>query len=347
LLISSKYVVAAKAAESGSDLFELLQGAIRLEHATIPPYLTAAYSIKTGINNEVRNTIVNIAEEEMLHMAIVANVLNAIGGKPEMDKPEFIPTYPGPLPMNIGHGFKVGISKCSKELVKNVFMKIEEPEHPIHFPENVLLAAKATLEFSTIGTFYSAVIEKLGELGDVIFVGDPARQVANVPGFPSGQLFPITNSETASRALMQIVKEGEGTTTIPFDDENEPAHYYRFEEILRGRKLVKDATAEKGYSYTGGVVQFNADEVYDAPDDTKAQDYAEGTEERRLVDAFNLAYSDVLRALQKAFDGQPQLIGQAIVAMIRLRPAARAVLTRTNPASGRQCGLTFQYVPLA
>jgi hypothetical protein len=32
-------------------------------------------------------------------MAIVCNVLNAIGGVPQISKPGFIPQYPGALPM--------------------------------------------------------------------------------------------------------------------------------------------------------------------------------------------------------------------------------------------------------
>lgn len=35
----------------------------------------------------------------MLHFAILANVLNAIGGQPEFDKPEFVPIYPDTLPL--------------------------------------------------------------------------------------------------------------------------------------------------------------------------------------------------------------------------------------------------------
>jgi rubrerythrin len=345
LLISPEYVVAARAAENADDLHWLLQSAIQLEHATIPPYLAAAYSLKLGINNEIRNAIFNIAEEEMLHMAIVANVLNALGGTPEIDRPEFIPTYPGPLPMNIGDGFQVGIRKFSKTLVEDVFMRIEEPEHPIHFPVASVSATKAALEFSTIGAFYRAVIEKINELGDAIFVGDPARQVSDAHLFPPEQLFKITNSETAVRALTKIVKEGEGTSTMPFDDENEPAHYYRFEEILRGLHLVEDPTSEKGYSFKVPEIRFNPDDVFDSPDDTKVADYAAGTVERIRVDKCNLVYSDILRSLQKAFDGEPTKITEAVSLMGQFQVAARAVVSRTNPATGRQCGLTFEYAP--
>src|SRR3712207_5578172 len=131
LLIDPTYIAAVRDASNADDLHGLLQSAIQLEHATIPPYLTAAYSLQFGINTGIRNAIANIAEEKMLDMAIMANVLNAVGGRVEFDKPKFCPDYPEPLPMNIGSGMVVGLRKFSKSLVHDVFMAIEEPEHPI------------------------------------------------------------------------------------------------------------------------------------------------------------------------------------------------------------------------
>jgi rubrerythrin len=341
LQIDPKFVTEAATATTAADLYELLQGAIRLEHSTIPPYLTAAYSLKLGVNSAIRNMVGNIAVEEMLHMAIVANVLNAIGGRPEIDRPDFIPVYPGPLPMNIAGGLRVGLRKFSKELVHDVFMEIEKPENPILFPGEALGLA----EFATIGNFYQAIIDKIKELGDGIFTGKPERQVIVDAGFPSQQLFAITNTATAVQALEWIVKEGEGTTTLPFDDEDEPAHYYRFEEIYRGRRLVKDDTAEHGYRYAGAQVPFDPADVWNLPDDPKAADYPEGSEQRTKVDAFNRVYSDILRLLQTTFDGNPQQISESLASMGLLRRVGTQVVSTTNPDTGKQLGLTFEYVP--
>jgi rubrerythrin len=341
LRIDPRFVAAAKSATKAADLYGLLQNAIQLEHATIPPYLTASYSLKFGTNGTVRSLITDIAEEEMLHMAIVANVLNAIGGRPAIDHPEFIPSYPTRLPMNIGSGLEVGLKKFSKELVRDVFMRIEEPELPIHFPGPM----GAAPEFATIGAFYKAVIDKITELGDGIFTGDVSRQVVVDAGFPSQQLFEITNVETAVRGLEWIVTEGEGTSTLPFDDEGEPAHYYRFEEIVRGHELVEDPLAEHGYSYTGAELPFDPAGVWDVPDNAKAANYAAGTPERGKVDAFNRSYSDLLRSLQLTFDGDPVQIEQALFLMGRVRRIAADVVSTTDPNTGKQLGLTFEYVP--
>lgn len=342
LRIHPRFLAAAREATTAAELQELLQHAIRLEHATIPPYLTAAYSLNFGDNTEIRMTIANIAEEEMLHMAIVANVLNAIGGRPEFDNPDFIPVYPSILPMNIGD-LKVGLQKFSKELVYEVFMKIEKPEHPIVFPVPPAMAAAPT--FATIGEFYRAMIEKIQELGNEIFTGDPERQVVVDAGFPSQQLFPITNVETAVRAMEQVVREGEGTETLPLDDEGEPAHYYRFEEIYHGRGLVADASSPLGFSYSGPEIKFNRAEVFDMPDNPKAADYQIGSPERQKVDSFNRAYSNMLRLLQNAFDGQPRRIGAAVSTMNLLRRIATNIVVIEDPNTGKNLGLPFEFMP--
>jgi hypothetical protein len=59
-----------------------LQGAIKLEHSTIPAYLYALYSLKPGENQRIADLLTSIVQEEMLHMSLACNVLNAIGGEP-------------------------------------------------------------------------------------------------------------------------------------------------------------------------------------------------------------------------------------------------------------------------
>ena len=339
LKISQMHLTAAKNATNAADLQKLLQSAIELEHSTIPPYLVAAYSLKPGTNTPAKGLIAGIAKEEMLHVSIVANVLNAIGGRPHIDDPQFIPVYPGPLPMSIG-GLQVGLKKFSKALVHDVFMEIEEPEHPIKFPTAFLAGPIAT-----IGAFYRAIIDKINDLGDGIFTGDPARQVVNGAGFPPQQLFAITNAATAMQALQQVVSDGEGTTTSPLNQAGRLAHYYRFEEIYHGRQLVPDSTVKKGYSYTGPVIPFEPADVFDIPDNVHAADYAAGSAERAAVDAFNLAYSDMLRLLQRAFDGSPGTITAAIQSMRDLRTAAGDVVSTTDSHTGKQLGPSFEYMP--
>ena len=91
LRIRSDIVQSIRAAQQASDLYEYLQSAIELEHATIPAYLQALYSLKHAKNTVIAWLIRSIVVEEMLHMTIAANVLNAIGGQPVINKPDFVP----------------------------------------------------------------------------------------------------------------------------------------------------------------------------------------------------------------------------------------------------------------
>src|SRR5437868_14819741 len=108
------------------SLRDHLQWAIEVEHCTIPPYLSALYSIQANHNQEAREVILSVFLEEMLHMTLAANILNAIGGQPQIDKPDFLRAYPLYLPHS-SKAFMVPIAKFSRETV-GVFLKIERPE---------------------------------------------------------------------------------------------------------------------------------------------------------------------------------------------------------------------------
>jgi hypothetical protein len=78
------------------ELRAALQQALTLEHATIPAYLCALFSLKHDRNTEAGDIIRGVVRQEMLHMALVGNLLNAIGGAPVIGRPGFVPVYPRP-----------------------------------------------------------------------------------------------------------------------------------------------------------------------------------------------------------------------------------------------------------
>ena len=84
------------------DAIALLQMAINIEFGTLPPYLYALYSIKPGTNAPASSRIKSVAMEEMVHMCLACNILNALGTNPVLTAP----TYPGPLPGGISGGGK-------------------------------------------------------------------------------------------------------------------------------------------------------------------------------------------------------------------------------------------------
>jgi Ferritin-like len=338
LKIDPNIIRGVLACRSKEELRYYLQRAVELEHATIPPYLTAMYSLIPGKNDEIAALIRSIVIEEMLHMTIAANVLVAIGGCPQINHQGFIPTYPGPLPMGIGHDLVVPIKPFSKALVWDVFMRIEEPEHPIPVEPPEALAAEP--EYATIGQFYAAIRKKIGELGDAIFVVGPERQVLS--WFDSELLFPIVDVKSADRAIRIIVTQGEGTRSDPFESPDEPAHFYRFGETYWGRKIIEVAGR---FAYAGDPVPFDEGGVYPMIDNPSPSDYPPGSHVAMLSDTFSYGYSTLLNALHQAFNGSPRAIDAAIGMMYQLRLQAQTLMTTpVRPGSERTAGPVYRYV---
>src|SRR5437867_1451569 len=116
------------------SLRQHLQWSIELEHATLPPYLCALYSIKEGQNEEAAEVIHSVFMEEMLHLTLAANILNAVGGSPQIDTPSIMPTFPAYLPHS-DRAFEVPLTKFSPEAIAT-FMKIEKPAEHDCVPED-------------------------------------------------------------------------------------------------------------------------------------------------------------------------------------------------------------------
>lgn len=328
-----------------SDLFEMLQYAIELEHATIPPYLTALFSFKPGTEPAVRKIIYSVVIEEMMHMTIAANILNAIGGAPKINDKDFIPNYPGGLPMGIGNGLIVGLEKYSREVVKNVFMEIEEPENPLVFPTAAF--AKAIPEFRTIGEFYMALQNSIDKLAPDKLPGDATKQVTS-DFYAPDLLFPIITKADAIKAISIIIEQGEGTSTSPtvVNFGGEIAHYYRFEELYHGRQLVKNPIIPEGYSFTGAVIPFDPENVMPLFPNTKAAMLPPGSEERRMADSFNNSYNTLLNSLHITFNGKPDFLENAIGVMFDLRLTAQKLGATVFPGKpGFTIGPPYEYVP--
>lgn len=346
LTIDPRYVAAVQAAQEPGDLHDLVQKAIELEHSTIPPYLAAYFSLKLGTNEMVADIIRSVALQEMLHMTIASNLLIALGGSPQINRPGFVPKYPGPLPMDIGNGLIVPIEKCSVELVKNVFMVIEEPEDPIHIPVRLLATAEGTgPEFHTIGEFYAALDKKIQEMGQDAFRGDFGREMVDNTWFPPDQLFRITDPESASAAIDLIVEQGEGTPTSPLDPEEEPAHYYRFEQIVVGKRLVRDPVTG-GFVFGGAPVLIDERNVWNMQPNGDPDTLPKDSRARRSSVQFAYGYTSLLNALHRTFNGQPEAMRDAMGLMYQLRLAAQEVLSNPLPDNPDMAtGLCFRWQP--
>ena len=316
-----------------AQLHFYLQKAIELEHSTIPPYLTAMLSLKPGQNREIGKLIHGIVMQEMLHMTIAANILIAIGGHPRINTPDFIPKYPGPLPMGIADGLIVGIQAFDLKLARDVFMAIEEPTDPIPIHEMMKMYANGQEpEFHTIGEYYETIKYKLDELSDQLQFGQQQQQVLNY--FPPSVLFPITDVDSAKRAIDVIITQGEGTSTTPYQNPNAPekledlAHYYKFDSIVHQREITPCPDG-KGYCFDGKPIPFNKDGVWPMPNTPKPEDYPENSQERTLIERFAYSYSSLLNSLHRAFNGEPAQMDTAIGLMFDLKVLSASLM---NPS---------------
>lgn len=326
------------------DVRAALLGAVRLELSTIPPYLTALYSLKPSANVEIAQIIRGVVLEEMLHMCIACNILNAVGGHPTINAPRFPPKYPGQLPMKIGSEpgkpFIVPLKKFSKTLVHEIFMVIEEPEDPLHFP-----GIEGVPDYHTIGQFYEAVAQKIQELGNAIFTGEPGLQVTG--WFPADQLFAIRNAGDAERAIHVIITQGEGTKTTPVDAEGQFAHYYRFEEIYRGHHLVPNPNVPAGYSFTGAEIPFDDEGVYPMVDNPAEIKLPPHSLVARYAAQFDRTYTMLLNALHATFNGEPKQLDAAIGLMYALRLEAQQLMqTPISDGAKETAGPRWKFAPV-
>jgi hypothetical protein len=327
-------------------VIDALQSAIKLEHATIPVYLYALYSLDPTKNAAAWEIITSVVIEEMLHMTLACNLLNALGGNPEIDKPGFIPTYPGPLPGGVEGDLTVHLAPFSHDQLAD-FMKIEEPEDPLHFP---VVEARALGPPQTIGQFYAEIKRQITALGDGAFTGPPSKQVG--PDRLGGSIV-VSDVATASQAIDTIVEQGEGTKESPLEAAKgkQVAHYYRFAEIYNGRRLIPNPAAgpetppDQRYLYGGDPIPIDASAIYPVPKDPKAETYPAGSGARHACDTFNYAYTSLLKSLHATFNGQPDELDTAIGLMMSLKQLAGDMMSGSNPA-GTNVGPSFEYQPV-
>jgi hypothetical protein len=358
------------------QLRRLLRRAILVEHTTIPPYLSALYSLEEGTNAESVQIIRSVLVEEMLHMILSANVLNAIGGEPSVNDPRFIPSYPSNLLSLLNtrtvmtdatlddllkidavsarktftrgpqDSIEVGITKFSPETI-DVFLEIESP---------VPVGGEGSGN-PTIGSFYKIIIDGLEELeaeaqadGKSIFDKDDERQRQVGPEHyygSGGQVTVVNNLQTARKALQEIVFQGEGFDPHFFKKEvsigsyDEIGHYYRFNEIKQGRYYEEGDTPASGP--TGASLRVDWNSVYPMKPNPSLKDYGQDEELLRLGKAFNQGYMRLLDKMQAAFTGEPDSLQEAVVFMFELKYLAAELLKNPLGADGFNAGPIFGY----
>lgn len=354
------------------ELKDQLQIALELEHSTIPPYLCALYSIRQGSNLMATEIIKSVVLEEMLHMIMVANVLNAIGGNPQIGEKEvdkknkFIPAYPTSLPGNVDPTLIVGLEPFSKHSIRT-FWKIEHPVGNFQLPQNM---DTGNVVYKSIGEFYKALVYNLTELemlaqadGDTIFKGKKEKQVTSQHYYGSGgKLFTVENLEDALNVIEEIVGQGEGTLgsifTEPFQEGNENylifgtdvedfAHYFRFKEVYYEHFYSTTDSAHrksknKGLP-TGEKFEVDWEAVYNMKPNIKMKDVEKGSPLHDKMYDFNKTYSALLDNINDACNGKPEILQEGIVLMYQLKYKA-VELMNIPIGEGFMAGPSFEYI---
>ncbi|WP_094102361.1 ferritin-like domain-containing protein [Streptomyces phaeoluteigriseus] len=361
------------------ELHEYLYKGLQLEHATLPPYLTALYSLHPGKNSDAWHVIRVVAVEEMLHLTLVANVMNAVGGMPDLTKPGFVPNYPTRLPCGPDY-FEVHLRPFSHEAL-DTFLKIEKPAQasseedrvvPMDWaalgltsngsapsPEKLaeleesgtilgLVPGEPAQRFSSIGEFYEEIMRGINHLedqarkaGTTIFTGDPTRQVTPEYFYSGGgDVIKVTGRDTAIAALNLVAEQGEGLHGGIFDSQDEIAHYYRFQQLEKGRYYQK---GDKPGEPSGPDLNVDWNAAYPVKPDIKMADLAEDPEILAAAKEFNQSYATFLTSINLAYNGQPDLLLKAVWEMFRIRDSMNRLIR--NPLTGHpgaNAGPTFE-----
>lgn len=320
--------------------------AIELEHATLPPYLCALYSLDQERNPAAVEVVGSVFAEEMLHLALAANLLNAVGGTPRLDTPEMLPPHPRPMP----HGdrsLELSLVPFGAEALE-MFLRIERP---------AAVGAPAESDgYETIGQFHEAVEAGLrdlcAELGEhAVFSGNLARQVTGGFRQSAGKLVVVNDLASALAALEEIVEQGEGLShgevwdgyqDVFHPDRDEVAHCFRFEELKLGRRYRRGDTPNS--APTGEAIAVDLAGVLPMRPNPRMADHEEDSPIRVGQEQFNIIYCTVLHQLEQAFNGNPAKLVAAIGTMYALKGQAQTLMRMPDEA-GTTAGPTFEYVP--
>jgi ferritin-like protein len=350
--------------EHREALIYMLCEAAELEHGIMCQYLFAAFSLKQredeGLSADAleavlrwRKAIAHVATEEMLHLALVQNLLSAIGAAPHLARPN--------LPAPARHypaGVNLKLVPFGEPALRH-FMFLERPEGmelkgaqgidaPVH--EAVPLMTERDIvprpqDFATVGHLYRSIehgidhlAEKFGERN--LFVGPPRAQ-ATADYFHWPELVAVSDLASAHRAIDTILEQGEGARG---DWQN--AHFGQFVRILDEYRQLK--AADPDFEPARPV-------LFATVRPSEHEDTVPRLTERvasRCTDLFNVGYEVLLQMLHRYFahteetDAQLATLSSAAIALMVgvLKPLGDLITTLPigSEHPGMRAGPSFE-----
>jgi CDGSH-type Zn-finger protein/truncated hemoglobin YjbI len=298
--------------EHREALIYMLCEAAELEHGIMCQYLFAAFSLKQGTSEGLtgdeaaavsrwRQRVSHVATQEMLHLALVQNLLSAIGAAPHLARPN--------LPQPANHypaGVQLALLPFGEQALRH-FMFLERPEG-MDLQDASGLAASGRAQpllserdivprgqdFATVGHLYRSIEAGLAHLAELhgedwLFVGPPRAQ-ATTEHFSWPELIPVIDLASAQRAIDEILEQGEGSRGNWQD-----AHFGQFVEILDEYQQLR--SANPAFEPVRPVMAANV-----RPHEGDAEvPLISDLLTARITDLFNVSYEILLQILERFF----------------------------------------------
>ena len=319
--------------EHREALIYMLCEAAELEHGIMCQYLFAAFTLKQdegeGLTPEElaavrrwRKVISHVATQEMLHLALVQNLLSAVGAAPHLSRPNF----PHPA-SHYPAGVHLALLPFGEQALRH-FMFLERPEGmDLNDGDGLAAFGRAVphmmagdivprgQDFATVGHMYRSIeagfahlCAKYGEKW--LFVGPPRAQ-ATQQHFRWPELVAVTDLASAQRAIDEILEQGEGPR-----GHWESAHFGQFVSILDEFEQAREAN--RGLMPARPVLPVN---VRPCDRDVEVQ-LTDDPVTAKVMDLFNVAYEILLQIFERFFahteetDAQLKALADATMALM-------------------------------
>lgn len=342
------------------QLINMLAEAAEIEHCLMCTYLYAVFSLKQHADEDLqsdelaavrrwRAEITAIATEEMLHLALVNNLLISIGAPPYYRRFNF-PIDNGLFPADVALSLQPFDASTLDHFIylerpsdaeEQDWAKADKPRYERSEFEGRLTDSMG--DYQTVGELYQGIADSLAPLAaslgeNGLFVGRLEAQLSEKDVFLPG-LHTISNVADAIRALDLIVLQGEGSRTCI-----ETSHYARF----RGIRTQWQALSAKRPQFTPHR-EAARNPVMRAPVTSEARVQILAEPAATLLDIGNSSYVMMLRLLFLMSDTgnrllpRPAVMAQAMTLMHAIADIGSALTALPanpeNPAV--RAGLTF------
>src|SRR5881275_924541 len=351
--------------EDREELIFILSEAAALEHMIMCEYLFAAFSLKRDVSEGVtaaqlgaitrwERVVSFVATQEMLHLALVSNLLTAIGSNPFFRHPNF-PQQAKYYPPEV----QLALLPFGEHALQH-FLHVERPEGMDleDSPEFAVLAIpKPSLtldddqivpqaqDFATQGHLYRGIeqgfrhlVEKYGE--ERVFIGPPRAQ-ATEEYFGWPELIAVTDLASACQAIETIIEEGEGAR-----GDWRQAHFGRFLQIMQEYRNWQQQ--DPGFEPARPVVAA----YVRPPSDTNEVPLISDPATAGVSELFNASYEVLLQMLMRYFihsketeDELQTLSSTAVMAMfMAIKPLGHLLTTLPigPDLPGKMAGPTFE-----